>query len=150
MTLGTLEVDPTASPLFERTRAGCFVPRTMPPSWRHSSDHTPRRPRSRCWRRGRTAASYDDLLDQLEAIERYLRAGGIAPTGRVAVALPNGPDAAAAVLGTVAAAVCAPLAPDLPESEFANQLTALGAGAVMVLADTTPRHAPRHRRSGFP
>ena len=64
---------------------------------------------------------------------RYLRAGGIGPTDRVAVALPNGPEAAAAVLGTVAAAACAPLAPDLPEAEFANQLTTLGVRAVMVL-----------------
>src|SRR3954452_20488227 len=71
---------------------------------------------------GRTAASYGDLLDQLEEISRSLRAAGIARTGRVAVALPNGPDAAVAVLGTVAAAVCAPLAPDLPESEFVKQL----------------------------
>ena len=82
---------------------------------------------------GRKATSYDALVDQLEAIVRYLRAGGIAPTDRVAVALPNGPEAAAAVLGTVAAAACAPLAPDLPEAEFANQLTTLGVRAVMVL-----------------
>ena len=58
---------------------------------------------------------------------------GIAHTDRVAVAVPNGPDAAAAVLGAVSAAVCAPLAPDLPEGEFANQLTTLDARAVMVL-----------------
>ena len=82
---------------------------------------------------GRKATSYDALVDQLEAIVRYLRAGGITPTDRVAVALPNGPEAAAAVLGTVAAAACAPLAPDLPMAEFANQLTTLGVRAVMVL-----------------
>src|SRR3954447_10884929 len=92
---------------------------------------------------GRAAASYGDLLGQLEEISRYLRAAGIARTGRVAVALPNGPDAAMAVLGTIAAAVCAPLAPDLPESEFVKQLTALGARAVMVLRghDTPARAA---------
>ena len=89
---------------------------------------------------GRKATSYDALVDQLEAIVRYLRAGGIAPTDRVAVALPNGPEAAAAVLGTVAAAACAPLAPDLPEAEFANQLTTLGVRA--------GHGAPRPRNRG--
>ena len=82
---------------------------------------------------GRKPTSYDALVEQVETIVRYLRAGGIAPTDRVAVVLPNGPEAAAAVLGTVAAAACAPLAPDLPESEFAKQLTTLGVRAVMVL-----------------
>ncbi len=82
---------------------------------------------------GRKATSYEALVDQLEAIVRYLRAGGIALTDRVAVALPNGPEAAAAVLGTVAAAACAPLAPDLPEAQFTNLLTTLGVRAVMVL-----------------
>src|SRR4051812_40289896 len=91
----------------------------------------------------RTSASYADLLAQVDTIEQYLRAGGIARDGRVAVALPNGPDAAVAVLGTVAAAACAPLAPDLPEGEFVKQLTALGARAVLVLRghDTAARAA---------
>ena len=38
--------------LLERTRARCFVPQTMPPSWRHSErPHAARLLRSRCWRR---------------------------------------------------------------------------------------------------
>ena len=120
--LGTLKKrTPKASPLFERTRAGCFAPP------RHASILEALRAAARrapasvaLLAPGRKATSYDALVDQLEAISRYLRAGGIAPTGRVAVALPNGPEAAAAVLGTVAAAACAPLAPDLPEAEFAE------------------------------
>ena len=123
----------------------------MPPSWRHSAATARRTPASvALLAPGRKATSYDALVDQLESIVRYLRAGGIAPTDRVAVALPNGPEAATAVLGTVAAAACAPLAPDLPEAEFANQLTTLGVRAVMVLrGHETARAAPR-RRAGFP
>ena len=92
---------------------------------------------------GRVAASYVDLLDQVDRIAQDLRAVGIARTDRVALALPNGPDAAACVLGVVAAAACAPLAPDLPVADFANQLSTLGARAVMVLRghDTDARAA---------
>jgi acyl-CoA synthetase (AMP-forming)/AMP-acid ligase II/thioesterase domain-containing protein/acyl carrier protein len=92
---------------------------------------------------GRSAATYDDLLDQLDEVARHLRAAGIARSGRVAVSLPNGPDAAVALLGTATAAVCAPLAPDLPEGDVANQLTALGARALVVQRehDTAARAA---------
>ena len=47
------------------------------------------------------------------------------------------------MLGAIAAAACAPLAPDLPEAEFTNQLTTLGVRAVMVLRghETAARRA---------
>ena len=106
----------------------------MPPSWRHSErPHAARLARSRCWRRGGRRRRTTLWSTRSKRSCTTCAAGGIGPTDRVAVALPNGPEAAAAVLGTVAAAVCAPLAPDLPEAEFANQLTTLGVRAVMVL-----------------
>ena len=94
------------------------------------------------WRR-RKATSYDALVDQLEGSCATCAPVGSRLTDRVAVALPNGPEAAAAVLGTVAAAACAPLAPDLPEAEFVNQLTTLGVRAVMVLRGHETAHARR-------
>jgi oxalate---CoA ligase len=81
---------------------------------------------------GRTPASYDVLVRQLEVMANTLRDAGISATDRVALALPNGPELAAAVLGTVHAAVCAPLAPDQPAAELANQLAGLGARLVVV------------------
>ena len=85
---------------------------------------------------GRLPTSYEDLERQVLALAQGLRASGIRGDDRVAVALPNGPDLAVAVLGTVAAAQCAPLAIDHPRAQFARELTGLHARAVLVQRGT--------------
>lgn len=92
---------------------------------------------------GRQPASYDALVHQVMTMSQYLRDAGISATDRVALAVPNGPDLAVAVLGTIAAAACAPLAPDQPSIEFVHQLTDLNARAVIIQRghDTAAREA---------
>ena len=57
---------------------------------------------------GRTAQTYSGLLDQVQGTVDCLRPNGIRPSDRVVLVLPNGPEMAAAFLGTVAAATCVP------------------------------------------
>lgn len=57
---------------------------------------------------GRTAQTYSGLLDQVQCTVDCLRQNGIRPSDRVVLVLPNGPEMAAAFLGTVAAATCVP------------------------------------------
>ncbi len=67
---------------------------------------------------GRTRLSYAGLWQQVQHIAISLRRHGALPSLRVAVVLPNGPEMATAFLGVAACAVCAPLNPAYPESEF--------------------------------
>ena len=92
---------------------------------------------------GRLPTSYEDLARHVQAMTEELRARGIGADDRVVVALPNGPDLAVAVLGTIAAAQCAPLAIDHPRAQFARELTNLNARAVLVQrgTDTDAREA---------
>ena len=92
---------------------------------------------------GRTTASYAELLGQVVAFGRFLEQHGITRGSTVAHALPNGPDAAVAFLGTLPTAACAPLAPDRPLAEHARDLTTLGAGALVVARghETAARNA---------
>src|SRR5258708_4362308 len=67
----------------------------------------------------RNALSYAELHGASLAVAAALRERGIAPSDRVALALPNGPEAAVAFLAVAAAATCAPLNPSYKEAEFA-------------------------------
>ena len=60
---------------------------------------------------GRAAMTYGALWQQLQDVGAALTSRGVTPSTRVAVALPNGPEMAAAFLGVAACAVCAPLNP---------------------------------------
>ena len=93
---------------------------------------------------GRKATSYDVLVDQLEAIVHYLRAGGIAPTDRVAVSLPNGPGSGSRGARHRRGRPRAhPSRPICRRPSSLNQFTTLGVRAVMVLRghDTAARAA---------
>jgi acyl-CoA synthetase (AMP-forming)/AMP-acid ligase II/thioesterase domain-containing protein/acyl carrier protein len=74
--------------------------------------------------RARTAAAADRLA-----------ALGVRRADRVAIALPQTPDAALAILATTSVAVAAPLPAELPRSEATARLHGLRARALVVAAD---------------
>ena len=125
-----------------RQRAGPFDEPSLDPGCRARRRATPRATSVALLAPGRTAASYGDLLDQLEEISRYLRAAGIARNGRVAVAMPNGSRcsrgrARHGCRGRVRTARARSAGRRVREA-----VTALGARAVMVLrGHDTPAHA---------
>ena len=81
---------------------------------------------------GRGATPYGALLGHVETFSEQLRSEGIERSDRVALVLPNGPELAVAFLGTLASAVCAPLAPEHPRMQFERELAGLGARALIV------------------
>jgi acyl-CoA synthetase (AMP-forming)/AMP-acid ligase II/acyl carrier protein len=81
---------------------------------------------------GRRPATYADLSAQVERCARVLRAAGLNHRARIAVALPNGPEAAAATLAVVACATCAPMNPGYQAPEFRFYLEDARASAVIV------------------
>ncbi|MFB3827382.1 MAG: acyl--CoA ligase [Bryobacteraceae bacterium] len=65
-----------------------------------------------------TAVSYGGLRGRVRAMAAGLRAAGIAPGDRVAIALPNGLDTVVAFLAAAMAATAAPLNPNYKYEEF--------------------------------
>ena len=68
---------------------------------------------------------YGRLWRQVEGVVAWLNANGIRRGDRVAIALPNGPELAVAILGVSAGAVCAPLNPRAGDEEFRFSLADL-------------------------
>jgi len=96
----------------------------------------------------RSPATYARLASHVAAIAGQLKETGIARTDRVAVALPNGPEMAAAFLAVSAGAICAPLNPSYRRNEFEFLLADLSARALIVPAgdvDSEARAAARAR-----
>ena len=81
---------------------------------------------------GLPAMVYRELRLQADRTAAALRAAGIGRRDRVAVALPDGPSAAVALLGVTCAAVAAPLDPSARAAEFDFALTDMDAKAVLV------------------
>jgi len=71
---------------------------------------------------GRTAATYQLLSDQLTQAGRLLRLLGIAGTDRVAIVVPDGPEALTAFLAVSDVATAAPINPSLLQNEFEAHL----------------------------
>jgi acyl-CoA synthetase (AMP-forming)/AMP-acid ligase II/acyl carrier protein len=84
---------------------------------------------------GRPAMSYGALWARAEDIVRALRSAGVGRTDRVAVALPNGPDAAVTMLSVAAGAVCVPLNPDFTADEWQRYFGELRLAALLTRAD---------------
>lgn len=83
--------------------------------------------------------TYRELLDHLDHLRGQFHAMGFGPASRIAIILPNGPEAAVAFLAVASFAVAAPLNPAYRESELAFYLADLRADAVMLLeADAGP------------
>jgi acyl-CoA synthetase (AMP-forming)/AMP-acid ligase II/thioesterase domain-containing protein len=83
----------------------------------------------------RERLTYAQLWRQIENIAKtFDHMSGQA----VAVALPDGPDLALAILGTSLQCVCAPMNPRMPIPEFQAYLTALAPAALIVEAANMP------------
>jgi oxalate---CoA ligase len=85
---------------------------------------------------GREALSYAGLRALAERTTRDLNAMGIGRGDRVAIVLPNGPEAATVFLTVASAATAAPLNPGYRRAEFDFYLSDLNAKALLIPADT--------------
>jgi acyl-CoA synthetase (AMP-forming)/AMP-acid ligase II/acyl carrier protein len=81
---------------------------------------------------GRPALTFDRLGLQIEATARALAEAGYGRGSRIAVALPDGPEFAVAVLAVSCAATCAPLSDRLDAQSLAELLRAMRADALIV------------------
>jgi acyl-CoA synthetase (AMP-forming)/AMP-acid ligase II/acyl carrier protein len=86
---------------------------------------------------GRLPMTYGALLLQTRDVVRGLRSVGVGRTDRVAVVLPNGPEATVAMVAIAAGAVCVPLNPDFTYDEYERYFGELHLAALLVHADPT-------------
>lgn len=91
----------------------------------------------------RDPLTYSQLARLVGDVGGRLRGLGVAAGDRVAIVLPNGPEAASCFLGVAAFATAAPLNPTYRRSEFDFYLSDLRAKAIIVQAglDSTAREA---------
>ena len=82
----------------------------------------------------RLPLSYQHLCTHVTAMVEQLRAMGINRHDKVAIALPNGPEAAVAFLSVAAGATCAPLNPGYRTGEYEFYLKDLEAKLLIVQA----------------
>ncbi len=88
---------------------------------------------------GRAPLGYGSLGVQLEQTVAGLARAGFGDGGRIAMLLPNGPEAAVATIAVAAHATCVPLNPAYGEDDLRFYLEDSGAGALIVpSADTGP------------
>jgi acyl-CoA synthetase (AMP-forming)/AMP-acid ligase II/acyl carrier protein len=84
---------------------------------------------------GRTPMTYGMLLAHAKKTAHALRGVGVGRNDRVAVVLPDGPEAAATIISVAACAVCAPLNPSFTLDEAQRYLAELRAVALLTRAD---------------
>ena len=96
---------------------------------------------------GRAPLTYSHLYAHVVNVNQTLRVLGLHRHDRVALVLPNGPEAAAAFLTVAASVTCAPLNPLYSAAEFDFYLAALRARAILLLAglDSPVRAVARGR-----
>jgi acyl-CoA synthetase (AMP-forming)/AMP-acid ligase II/thioesterase domain-containing protein len=99
---------------------------------------------------GRPPLSYGALFEQAQRISGRLRSLRIHGHDRVALVLPNGPEAASGFLSVAACTGCAPLNPRLQKAEYEFELADVRASALIV-SQASPREATDAARSlGIP
>lgn len=98
----------------------------------------------------RPPLTYAGLGVQLEAAARALAEAGYGRGTRVAVALPDGPEFAAALLSVCAVATCAPLNHGLDEVALAGLLAVMRIDALVVADGTRPAAVHAARRAAVP
>jgi acyl-CoA synthetase (AMP-forming)/AMP-acid ligase II/acyl carrier protein len=84
---------------------------------------------------GRLPMTYGALWKQANDVVRALRSSGVGRTDRVAVVLPNGPEAAVAMVTVAAGAVCVPLNSDFTYDEYQRYFGELHLAALLTRAD---------------
>ena len=77
--------------------------------------------------------SYRDLQNQINTMGVRLREAGFDRNARIAIALPDGPEAALAIVGIACAAVAVPFNSKLTAPELDRRLTLLRPNAVMLV-----------------
>jgi acyl-CoA synthetase (AMP-forming)/AMP-acid ligase II/thioesterase domain-containing protein/aryl carrier-like protein len=92
---------------------------------------------------------YRELRELVSGVGGELRGLGVGRSDRVALVLPNGPEAATAFLSVAAAAVCAPLNPAYREAELDFYLGDLEPKALVVAPDTDSPAAEVASRLGI-
>ena len=80
---------------------------------------------------GRVPITYRAMWAYAKDTVRTLRSIGVGRNDRVAVALPDGPEAAAAIVSVAAGAVCAPLNPSFTADEWQRYFVELRAAALV-------------------
>ena len=98
---------------------------------------------------GRKPLSYSGLSRQIESTVAQLRAAGIEREDRVALLVPNGPEAATAVLAIAAACQCAPLDPNCREAELQRYLDDLRPGLIVYAGDSLESKVQGARAQGI-
>ena len=83
---------------------------------------------------GRLPVTYGELWARTNDTVRVLRGLNIGPSDRVAVVLPNGPDAAIAILMVAAGSVCVPLNPGYTAREWQHHFQDLQISALLTCA----------------
>ena len=99
---------------------------------------------------GRQWLSYDGLRALARRMVANLNAMGIGRGDRVALVLPNGPEAASAFVAIACGATTAPLNPAYKADEFAFYLSDLNARALVVQAGTDSPARQVAARLGIP
>jgi acyl-CoA synthetase (AMP-forming)/AMP-acid ligase II/acyl carrier protein len=84
---------------------------------------------------GRLPMTYGMLWTQANDVVRGLRSLGVSRTDRVAVVLPDGPEAAVAMITVAAGAVCVPLNPGYTDDEYQRYFGELHLTALLTRAD---------------
>jgi acyl-CoA synthetase (AMP-forming)/AMP-acid ligase II/acyl carrier protein len=93
----------------------------------------------------RLPTTYGALWMQANDVVRGLRSIGVGRTDRVAVVLPDGPEAAVAMIAVAAGAVCVPLNPAFTDDEYQRYFGELHLAALLTRADlkSAGRHVAR-------
>ena len=84
---------------------------------------------------GRPALTYGALGERIQHLVRTLRGLGIAPTDRIAVALPRGADSALALIAVASSGACVPVNSDLTADELQRYFSELKLKALVTRAD---------------
>lgn len=84
---------------------------------------------------GRPPLTYGALGARIEHLVGTLRGFGIAPSDRIAVALPRGADSALALIAVASSCACVPVNPDLTADELQRYFSELKLTALVTRAD---------------
>ena len=84
---------------------------------------------------GYVPVTYAELRARVEDAVRALRSLGIHRSDRVAVVLPNGPEAAVAIIAVATAAICVPLNPSFAADEWHRYFATLRVAALVTRPD---------------
>jgi acyl-CoA synthetase (AMP-forming)/AMP-acid ligase II/thioesterase domain-containing protein len=92
---------------------------------------------------GYAPLSYRELQSLISEIRKDLRGAGLSRTARIAIALPNGPHAALAIVAVACSAVAVPLNPKQTLPEMEKCLAVLGLNAILLFRgeDSAARQA---------